>query len=89
MPGLSQRFQITTDGFAPYRAAICDTLGDRVDFAQLIKVYRQPEGDEARYSVTPTRSDKSASSPVGRHGPRGIPALAPGSRRNFQKNKGC
>jgi transposase-like protein/IS1 family transposase len=45
-----QRFQITTDGFAPYRAAICDTLGDRVDFAQLIKVYRQPEGNEARYS---------------------------------------
>jgi IS1 family transposase len=46
----SQRFQITTDGFAPYRAAICDTLGDRVDFAQLIKVYGAPSEDEGRYS---------------------------------------
>jgi IS1 family transposase len=46
----SQRFQITTDGFAPYRAAICDTLGDRVDFAQLIKVYRAPSEGEGRYS---------------------------------------
>jgi hypothetical protein len=45
-----QRFQITTDGFAPYRSAIVNTLEDRVDFAQLIKVYRaNPEG-ERRYS---------------------------------------
>jgi hypothetical protein len=35
-----QQFQITTDGFAPYRAAIVDTLSDRISgFAQLIKVY--------------------------------------------------
>lgn len=33
-----QRFQITTDGFEPYVRAIQDTLGDRCDFAQLIKV---------------------------------------------------
>jgi IS1 family transposase len=32
-------FQITTDGFAPYRSEISTTLGDRVDFAMLIKVY--------------------------------------------------
>lgn len=44
-----QRFQITTDGFAPYRTSIADTLGDRVDFAQLIKVYRASP-DERRYS---------------------------------------
>ena len=31
-------FQITTDGFAPYRSAITTTLHDRCDFAQLIKV---------------------------------------------------
>lgn len=37
----SQQFQITTDGFAPYRSAIDNTLADRVDFAQLIKVYRR------------------------------------------------
>jgi transposase-like protein/IS1 family transposase len=45
-----QRFQVTTDGFAPYRSAICDTLGDRVDFSQLIKVYRSPSEGEGRYS---------------------------------------
>jgi transposase-like protein/IS1 family transposase len=43
-------FQITTDGFVPYKAAIETTLGDRVDFAQLIKVYRAATGDEHRYS---------------------------------------
>lgn len=46
-----QRFQITTDGFQPYRAAIVDTLSDRISgFAQLIKVYGQPTEGEARYS---------------------------------------
>ena len=46
----AQDFQITTDGFAPYRNAIDTTLSDRVDFAQLIKGYRSnPEG-EHRYS---------------------------------------
>src|ERR1700682_6340916 len=34
------RFQITSDGFAPYRTSIPDTFGNRVDFAMLIKVYR-------------------------------------------------
>lgn len=44
------QFQITTDGFVPYRSAISNTLSDRVNFAQLIKVYRaNPEG-EHRYS---------------------------------------
>jgi transposase-like protein/IS1 family transposase len=45
-----ERFQITTDGFAPYRSAISTTLGDRVDFAQLIKVYRATPEGERRYS---------------------------------------
>jgi IS1 family transposase/transposase-like protein len=43
------RFQITTDGFAPYRSAITTTLHDRCDFAQLIKVYRTPQDGEKRY----------------------------------------
>jgi IS1 family transposase len=46
----SKHFQITTDGFKPYVAAIADTLGDRVDFAQLIKVYGSPAEGEGRYS---------------------------------------
>ena len=33
-------FQITTDGFAPYKNAIKNTLSDRCNFAQLIKVYK-------------------------------------------------
>lgn len=45
-----QHFQITTDGFAPYRGAIANTLEDRVDFAQLIKVYKSPSEGEGRYS---------------------------------------
>src|SRR6266567_324034 len=43
-------FQITTDGFCPYRSAITTTLGDRCDFAMLIKVYRASQEGEARYS---------------------------------------
>jgi transposase-like protein/IS1 family transposase len=46
----SQPFQITTDGFAPYRYAIPNTLEDRVDFAQLIKVYHASREGEQRYS---------------------------------------
>jgi transposase-like protein/IS1 family transposase len=45
------QFQITTDGFAPYRSAITTTLHDRLTgFAQLIKVYRAASEGEARYS---------------------------------------
>ena len=45
------KFQITTDGFAPYRSAITTTLHDKITgFAQLIKVYRASQEGEARYS---------------------------------------
>lgn len=47
------RFQLTTDGFAAYPDAIAYSLGTRVDFAQLVKVYTaSPEGSahERRYS---------------------------------------
>jgi len=44
-------FQISTDGFAAYRDAVVMSLGmQRVSFAQLIKIYRTPIMDEARYS---------------------------------------
>jgi transposase-like protein/IS1 family transposase len=44
-------FQITTDGFAPYKSAITTTLHDRLTgFAQLIKVYGSSQDGEARYS---------------------------------------
>lgn len=48
----SGRFQLTTDGFAAYPDAVAYSLGTRVDFAQLVKVYAQPQtgGGEHRYS---------------------------------------
>jgi transposase-like protein/IS1 family transposase len=43
-------FQITSDGWQPYKSAISTTLSDRCDFARLIKVYRSPQDGEKRYS---------------------------------------
>ncbi|HJP95857.1 MAG TPA: IS1 family transposase [Candidatus Saccharimonadales bacterium] len=44
-------FQVTTDGFAPYRYAVVRDLEHKnIDFAQLTKVYATPRDAEARYS---------------------------------------
>ena len=44
-------FQVTTDGFKPYQHAIVLSLGaQRVDFAQLVKLYTADREGEARYS---------------------------------------
>lgn len=50
--GTENRFQLTTDGFNAYPDAVAYSLGTRVDFAQLVKIYKQPEqgGGEKRYS---------------------------------------
>jgi transposase-like protein/IS1 family transposase len=45
-----QHFQITTDGFGPYRNSIPNTLEDRASFATLTKVYRAAPEGERRYS---------------------------------------
>lgn len=54
----SRKFQITTDGFAPYRSSITTTLHDRITgFAQLIKVYgASSQEGEARYSPAEVKS---------------------------------
>jgi len=53
----NQKFQITTDGFAPYRSAVVNTLEDRISgYAQLIKVYRASQDGEARYSPAEVQS---------------------------------
>jgi transposase-like protein len=46
------RFQLSTDGFRPYRTAIPEAFGPTVDYAQLVKVYATPreEGPQTRYS---------------------------------------
>jgi hypothetical protein len=46
----SGRFQLTSDGFPAYPDAVQYSLGTRVDFAQLIKVYGSPTDGEHRYS---------------------------------------
>ncbi|HTX40581.1 MAG TPA: IS1 family transposase [Acidobacteriaceae bacterium] len=43
-------FQLSTDGFQAYPAAVGLTLQDRVDYAQIIKVYGSPREGEQRYS---------------------------------------
>jgi transposase-like protein/IS1 family transposase len=47
----SGRFQLTSDRFRPYENAVSYSLGTRVDYAMLIKVYgnRDPEGEQ-KYS---------------------------------------
>jgi transposase-like protein/IS1 family transposase len=44
------RTQITTDGLHHYRAAVPDTFGLDVDFAQLVKLFGEVENPNARYS---------------------------------------
>ncbi len=44
------RFQMTTDGFTPYRTAIPALFGPRVDFATLVKDYETPDEGQRRYS---------------------------------------
>jgi IS1 family transposase/transposase-like protein len=44
------RFQLTTDGFDGYPAAVEASFGADVDFAQLIKTYGSDMSDERRYS---------------------------------------
>lgn len=45
-----QRFQLSTDGFNAYPPSVGLMLQDRVDYAQIIKVYGAPRDGEQRYS---------------------------------------
>ena len=46
----SGRFQLSTDGWAPYENAVSYSLGTRVDYAMLIKVYANSREGETKYS---------------------------------------
>lgn len=46
----SGRFQISTDGWGPYKTAIPELLGNRVDFGQVVKVYGDTTDGQKRYS---------------------------------------
>jgi len=63
------KFQIASDGFAPYRHSIPDTLGNLVDFAMLIKVYRAAPEGERRYSPAEVQSVSGPSPQTPRSGP--------------------
>ena len=49
---LTNKVQLTTDGYKPYLKAVENAFDNDIDFAQLIKIYGTPEGDgnERRYS---------------------------------------
>jgi transposase-like protein/IS1 family transposase len=69
----SGRFQLTTDGMLAYPAAVSYSLGVRVDYAQLIKVYgkdRDPEGEQ-KYSP-PEVVDTITKPMIGHPDPRRI-----------------
>jgi transposase-like protein/IS1 family transposase len=54
-------FQITTDGFAPYKDAVVLSLGVQgVDFAQLVKLYAASPESETRYSPADCTGCKKA-----------------------------
>ena len=60
---ITNRTQLTTDGFIPYVGAVEDTFGADIDFAQLVKVYASPiEERRGRYS-----SDCDRCGPKERH----------------------
>lgn len=44
------RFQLTTDGFAAYPDAVAYSLGVRVDFSQLVKIYKANRDGIQKYS---------------------------------------
>jgi len=46
----NDRFQLTTDGLKAYEGAVDGMISDRMDFAQLIKIYASPREGEQRYS---------------------------------------
>lgn len=49
---LRNRVQLTTDGHKPYLKAVENAFDGEIDFAQLVKIYGQPDGrgNEKRYS---------------------------------------
>lgn len=42
---LTNRVQLTSDGYAAYNVAVPDAFGHGVDFAQLVKIYGKPAGN--------------------------------------------
>jgi IS1 family transposase len=60
--GTENRFQVSIDGFEAYPDALAYSLGTRVDYAKLVKIYGAPEPDEHLYS--PSRVLEAIPTPV-------------------------
>lgn len=64
---LASRVQMTSDGLKAYVEAVEGAFGADIDYAQLIKLYGNEHGPEARYSppvCTGTRKKRISGSPV-------------------------
>lgn len=68
----SGRFQLTTDGMNAYPAAVSYSLGTRVDFAQLIKVYGKNDVEGERKYSPPEVVDTVTNPLIGSPDPRRI-----------------
>ena len=68
----SGRFQLTTDGLASYPDAIAYSLGTRVDYAQLIKVYGKVDVESERKYSPPEVVETETKPLIGNPDPRRI-----------------
>lgn len=68
----SGRFQLTTDGLATYPDAVSYSLGTRVDYAQLIKVYGKNDVEGERKYSPPEVVDTVSKPRIGSPDPRRI-----------------
>lgn len=67
---LSNRVQLTTDGFRPYLMAVTEAFGNDIDFAQLQKIYGDVPADAVRYSPAKcmgTRTTYVSGKPEAKH----------------------
>jgi IS1 family transposase len=65
-------FQLTTDGYRPYEAAVSYSLGTRVDYAMLIKVYGNNDVEGERKYSPPEVVDTTSKVLIGNPDPRRI-----------------
>ncbi|HTO55152.1 MAG TPA: IS1 family transposase, partial [Myxococcota bacterium] len=67
---LTNRIQLTTDGYSVYIRAVEDAFGEDIDYAMLVKIYAADAPSDARYSppvCTGARKQRIAGDPVAAH----------------------
>jgi transposase-like protein/IS1 family transposase len=68
----SGRFQLTTDGWGPYESAVSYSLGTRVDFAMLVKIYGKNDVEGERKYSPPEVVETKTRVVIGNPDPRRI-----------------